>query len=908
MTTFASSVAPNPLRWNRWFLVSIAIANFLHRSSSFTVPQPQCLAAGSSRKGGHCRRPRVGGDPRICRESTKILSTTQDEEQLLSALEDGSLDIEALEDMFGEDFDLDDLEDDEEDIDDEEEEEYDDEVDSDDVDEDDEDLEEEYDEEEEEEDVGNETELLMKFVEECRETPLGELDASDAELIREILGNIPVDAAAALDEDEATEINAESSTMKASYTVESLLDRFVDEWRDAVVLLESEDDDEDEDSEIPLEQRKEREQIFRPVAGDFHKTIVAIWRDEQNNDAPDVKAERIWKLLSQQRELISFFADEDPLAAESLYPTYRSIQILLESLSKSSERGVDRKASEIVEEWLPEYGLTPSPEMYAPYIKMVAKARHRGAAPNAEVILRRAVEEYPPNSFESPIGVEVFNSVVTAYAKSRGSTDGPKRAQDLIVFMDGLGTPGCAPNAKTFTSLVDAYAQTNEWETVTEAQAILNNLLNQYLLQEGEGKHLEPSVATWTIVIAAWMRLSKKGRRGAAKRAGDLLRRMESLSSAGRISAKPDVITYVTAFNAFAHSKLQEEVEEAERLLEEMNEVYLDGDDSFKPSVRSIKTLLDAWIKVGAADRAEQVLKTYEDVLEEAENTENSDIRHTMSSEDWKDIYKSLLIGYTRLGNPKRATAYLNLMIENDDMEPDSMCYERIIDAHVRLGEEDCAKQTQEIFQLLEKRRQAGVFRPNERVFTGFIRALSKSKVPGLYKKADLILQRMNSLAEGGNPDVQPTIFTYNAVLNACADSVNIEGTPLEEAFQTSVRVFTQLRKEFDPDHVTYANMIRCANLLPSDSQTKEKLVMATFELCCESGNVNNYLIRDLSKVASKDLWEKLVGRSAASEEEVEVDIEEASMMLERLPASWKRKTLDRQKPSGNRSKKNSYR
>lgn len=900
------------------------------------VPQPQRLAVGSSRKGGHCHRPRVGGD-RLCREITKILSTTQDEEQLLSALEDGTLDIEALEEMLGEDFDLDDLEDDEEDLD--EEEEYDDEVDEDleeegdeeeyeehedgldrDLDEEDEpeydeyevdgNFEEEYDEEEEEEDAGNETELLMKFVEECRETPLGGLDASDAELVREILGNIPVDAAALdEDEDEATEIDEESSTMKASYTVESLLNRFVDEWRDAVVLLENEDDGEDsEDSVIPLEQQKEREQIFRPVAGDFHKTIVAIWKDEQNNDAPDVKAERIWKLFSQQRELISFFADDDPLAAESLYPTYRSIQILLDSLSKSSDRGVDRKASEIVEEWLPEYGLTPSPEMYAPYIHMVAKARHQGAAPKAELILRRAVEEYPPNPFESPIGVEVFNTVVTAYAKSRGGTNGPKRAQDLIVFMDGLGTPGCAPNAKTFTSLVDAYAQTNEWETVTEAQAILNNLLNQYLLQEGEGKHLEPSVATWTIVIAAWMRLSKKGRRGAPKRAGDLLRRMESLSSSGRISAKPDVITYVTAFNAFAHSKLQDEVEEAERLLEEMNEVYLDGDDSFKPSVRTIKTLLDAWIKVGAVDRAEQVLKTYEDILEEAENKENSDIRHTMSSEDWKGIYKSLLIGYTRLGNPKRATAYLNLMIENDGMEPDSMCYERIIDAYVRLGEEDCAKQTQEIFQLLEKRRQAGALRPNERVFTGFIRALTKSKVPGLHKKADLMLQRMHSLAEGGNPDVQPTIFTYNAVLNACAESVSIEGAPLEEAFQTSIRVFTKLRKEFVPDHVTYANMIRCANLLPSTSQTKEKLVTATFKLCCESGNVNNYLVRDLSTVASKNLWKALVGRSAASEEEVKVDIEEASMLLEQLPTSWKRKTIDRQKPSGNRRKDNSYR
>jgi len=861
-------------------LFFITVAEFIDHSSSFTVPQPQCVVTRSIRRRyrSSCLDFGVG---RTCGDPTMIYSTAQDEEQLLASVEeqllasveDGTFDIDALEEL---------------------------EVDG--------SFENEY-EEDEEDDTGNETELLLKYVEECRETPIGELDASDAELIREILGNVPVKAAD-LDENEGTEKDVKSSTMKASYTVESLLNRIVDEWRDATVALESEDSDFEENLYVSIKDRVEREKLFRPVAMDFHETIVAIWNDEQNNDSPDTKAARIWEIISLQRELISFFADDDISAAESLYPTYRSLEILLESLSTSFDRNVDQKASEIVEQWLPEYELTTTPEMYGSYIQMVARARYRGAARKAESILRRSVSEYPPNKFESPIGVETFNYVVTAYAKARGEEDGPRRAQDLIVYMDSLESLGCAPNAKTFTSLVDSYAQMNEWESVTEAQAILNNLLNQFLLQEGEGSHLEPSVATWTIVIAAWMRLSKKRRKGAAKRAGDLLRRMESLSSSGRISAKPDAIAYVTVFNAYAHSQFQDEVEEAERILDEMNEVYLDGDDSYKPTVRSIKILLNAWIKLGALDRAEQVLKTYEDVLEEAENNEAGEIRHKMSAEDWQDIYKSILIGYTRLGNARRATAYLNLMIENDDTEPDSMCYERIIDALIRLGDEDCAKHSQEIFEILEQRRQAGAVKPNERVFTGFIRALTKSKVPGLYKKADLLLQRMHKLKVEGNPDVQPTIFTYNAVLNACADSANIEDTPLQEAFQTGVRLFNQLRDEMDPDHVTFANMIRCANLLPSasDHQTKDKFVTATFRLCCESGNVNNYLIRDLSKVASKDLWKSLTGYSATSDKHVEVDIETASMMLEHLPTSWKRKASDRRKPSGNYKKNNNYR
>ena len=919
-----------PLWRSSVLLASIIAANLPDRSSSFTVPQSQSLFSLNKAR-NQCLHPVAHSQKR---KSNKLCSTAQDEEELLASVENGDFDIEALEEMFGEDFDFDDFDEEEEDLVDDDEENYDDDyedgeeeyeeidIDIEQEEDDDEDYLEEvavdfdedgaeddseeyadfevgYDDEDDDEEKGNDTELLMQFVAECCETEIGGLDASDAELVREILGNIPVDAASIPEVEEKEDDFDSVSRKKASYTVEKLLKRFLDEWRDAVVLVEEGNDEDDS-----------REEIFRPVAADFHKAVVAIWRDGQSNDSPDVKAARIWKLFSEQRELISFFADENPRAAESLHPTYRSIEILLEALSKSSDRGVDRRASEIVENWLPQYGLTPSPGMFTPYIQMVAKARSRGAGRKAEAILRRAVSEFPPNKYESPIGVEVFNSVVTSYAKARGEGYGPQRAQDLIVFMDSLDSPACAPNAKTFTSLVDAYAQTNEWDSVMEAQVVLNNLLNQYLLQEGEGKYLEPSVATWTIVIAAWMRLSKKGRKGAAKRAGDLLRRMDSLSSSGRISAKPDAITYVTVFNAYAHSKFTDEVEEAERLLDEMNEIYLDGDDSFKPSVRSIKVMLNAWIKIGAVDRAEKVLNRYEDILEEAEDNEDGELRHTMTSKDWQDIYKSLLIGYTRLDNTKRATAYLKLMIENDGMEPDSMCYERIIDTHVRLGGDDCAMKTQEIVQLLEKRRQAGAVQPNERVFTAFIRALTKSEAPDLHKKADLMLQRMDNLVEAGNPDVKPTIFTYNAVLNACADSVRIDGTPLQEAFQTSVRVFSQLRKEMDPDHVTFSNMIRCGNLLSSvsEQQTKDKFVTATFKLACESGNVNNYLIRDLSRVASKDLWTALTKFPAASDDEVEVDVEMASMILERLPTSWQRKALERQKPANTGRRERSYR
>jgi len=366
----------------------------------------------------------------------------------------------------------------------------------------------------------------------------------------------------------------------------------------------------------------------------------------------------------------------------------------------------------------------------------------------------------------------------------------------------------------------------------------------------------------------------------------------------GRISTKPDAITYVTCFNAYAYSKTEEDATEAERLLEQMNEMYLDGDDTMKPSVRSIKVLLDAWIKVGAIDKAENVLNQYKDMLINIDNDNDGSgnkSRNTMTPEDWKGIYRSILMGCTLHDNPKRATAYLKLMIDNKDIEPDIACYNRIIDSYIQLGERDCAKRSQEIFELVESRRKVGALSPDERVFTSFIKALTVGKVPGLYKKADLILKRIESLGEGSNRDVQPTIWTYNAVLNACAESAHIDDTNLHEAFQTSVRVFTKLREDMDPDHITFGNMIRCADLLPSQSETRDKFITATFKLCCKSGHVNNYFIRDFCSVASKDLWTSLTGFT--SDDDVELDLEDATTLLEGLPTSWQRQRIDREKP-----------
>ena len=269
------------------------------------------------------------------------------------------------------------------------------------------------------------------------------------------------------------------------------------------------------------------------------------------------------------------------------------------------------------------------------------------------------------------ISRDAFNSVVIAYAKS-GDDNGPQKAEEIITLMDQIDTDSgsiglCAPTVNTFTSLIDAYAQKNEWEAANQADRMLSRLLDEYL---AGNKDLEPNIATWTIVINGWSRLSRKNRHGAAERAGRLLKRMEDLYRDGKISCRPDAIAYVTCMNAYAFSKGGDGALEAEQLLDEMNEYYMDGDDSMKPSARSVRIVLDAYVKNGDMIAAEDLLDKYEEFLGSGEDEE--------SSENLKDVYKSLLYGYTQSGDVREARNYLEVMIEKN-LKPDCTSFNRYV-------------------------------------------------------------------------------------------------------------------------------------------------------------------------------------------------------------------------------------
>lgn len=221
-------------------------------------------------------------------------------------------------------------------------------------------------------------------------------------------------------------------------------------------------------------------------------------------------------------------------------------------------------------------------------------------------------------------------------------------------------------------------------------------------------------------------------------------------------------------------------------------------------------------------------------------------------------------------------------------MKPDCFCYDKVIGANTdatAAGDDGAIERMQQVYDLMEERHRLGEVKPNERLYTTYIRALTKARVQNLAQKASAVLEKLSQS--------EATVFTYTAVLMACSEELYTPNLNRAGALKIAVRVFNELRKSKKDglDHVSFGNMLRCANLLP-DGEQKDALVRSTFNMCCKHGFVNSFVVRDIQAAASEDLWRSLLGCPGDNDFDIE-----------RIPHEWERQYVAR-----NNNKKNKKR
>lgn len=270
-----------------------------------------------------------------------------------------------------------------------------------------------------------------------------------------------------------------------------------------------------------------------------------------------------------------------------------------------------------------------------------------------------------------------------------------------------------------------------------------------------------------------------------------------------------------------------------------------------------------------------------------------------------KRFYEAKVVGEADSG--EEVTTDLHVDIK-DAAKPDLVCYSIVIDAFAKQKLiNEASDVAYRLLRSIQKKYDAGdmSMKPNTRIYTAVILSLVNSPYSGEEslngKKVSNAQRAWSILDEMKANNVQPNSFTYNYIINCCAQEASQDENTRRISFEIAIKAFQKLRKmagsstSYDeescrndanhPDSFTYAFMLKaCANLLPP-SPSRTKISTQIFTECCKTGYCNEEVIRRLRWCIDADNFYSLI-RAAASKP---ICFPCDDVQVEDLPSSWSR-------------------
>lgn len=571
--------------------------------------------------------------------------------------------------------------------------------------------------------------------------------------------------------------------------------------------------------------------------------------------------------------------------------------------------------------------IRPNEKSYLMVIKAWVKSRDPSAVEEIEKILKQiesisisTTSECCTNTRIIRPTIEWYNYYLYAVA-NRPSSDAIKDAEVALSMLNDLkvksvNDPRLLPDGNTYKQVISIHAKTKSISGAIAAQSIFDEMMSG-----SKPTASDPTSATdiFNAMMNCWLKSgSKRGR----QRIESLLAEMIELRDSGYDSAGPDIVSVNTAISAIARSQRKDSVRKAYFILKNMQTVY-----GVKPDTTSYNLVINAYAKsrdLQGGQKADNLLKEMEfqfrngnrDVMPNSFSYStvidaiSSDNRCGTLAEGLLDrmrylhqshggaipdtvVYNSIMNVYATQGDKdsvQRIQSILHFMEENSaqgnwNVKPNIISYNTLLKAFA-YARDDFTNDATILLDRLSAGHKKGNLNgvaPDAISYTTVISCYARSDVPWKAKIAQQILNKMVDSYKSGNSMVKPTVFTFNAVLNACAYTFN----PNEkvDAFMVIVSTLVLLQEFTKPDHTTYGTLLKAwCNLIPKDDDRRSRIVSSVFRQCCKDGQVGNMVIQQLKFAASPELYRSLIGRDITQE-----------IKLSNLPTKWSRNLKERQ-------------
>jgi len=474
--------------------------------------------------------------------------------------------------------------------------------------------------------------------------------------------------------------------------------------------------------------------------------------------------------------------------------------------------------------------------------------------------------------------VVTVNTVINAWSKAAYSLAEGRGRGTLQTTMD--------------TNMMEINVYTPS-DAASRAMAILKEMEMAYLRGETD---IAPDTTSYNSVVDA---LAKSRGGDAATKARALVDRMIHLSNGGEdgkdgvvngsaelwAKVSPDTVTYNSLLENLAHSP--EGLDSALEILATLEEKYDEtGDKRIKPNIRTVNQVINSYAKHSANLSTKGYYKTKEEV-EEAWNLaekartllDNMKQRYEQTGDnDFKPdaaTYTTCCDAYARVGTveaAKRADELLEEMEQSEHVNPNFRTFTAVITAWAKAPGKRSADRAEEILQKMEdlharavksgKRHNAfNSVQPNARTYTSVINAWARSRDPTKPQRALKILKKMIDLSKGGDESATPTVYSYNAAIDACA---RCQGTGEQQV--QALKIAFAINKALiaadgvEPNGSTFGNLIRCAQYLIPAGDERNSVCKAVFQSAIKAGQVDRGVLRALQAAADRSLFDEVAG------------------------------------------------
>ena len=383
------------------------------------------------------------------------------------------------------------------------------------------------------------------------------------------------------------------------------------------------------------------------------------------------------------------------------------------------------------------------------------------------------------------------------------------------------GTKACKV---TYTAVIQVWAQVGTVEAAQRAEGLLDEL--EKLWETTRQERYLPSAKTFCSVLTAWIKVASGTQSDVISEndsddalsiidhAFELQRRMHRLYQKTKCAdLAPNPIIFVQIFQLLAKTRNPAAALRAKELLEIMDGYASNGHKEVRPDSTILGSFLNTLTKSGV----ENIVELATMILDQVEEGYSKGIGHLKPS---SLLYSAVLQAYGKSASQEGAILAEKLLERTKRLyregkvyaKPTVLFYNAVIDALARSnGGMKAATRAEELLDELWTKAGAGdpTLFPTIRTYNAVLLAWKNSNVSDAAQRAEAVLQVMIDRFEDGQVDCRPDRVTMNSIVATWAKS------PQEDAPELAKKVLLDMEQQcksgearLQPDRITFNSCI----------------------------------------------------------------------------------------------------